>query len=282
MNVLVTGSAGRVGRAVLAALEAAGHTHVEFDLAYGDDILDADSLARAATGCDAVVHSAAIVNDALGPPDRIMEVNVVGTWSALLAARAARSSTFVFVSSIQATGVSQSHRPPDYLPLDDAHPDYAVTPYALSKLLGEEACGSFTRTYGMASVCLRPPTVLGPEEYDDWYRRRLSMPEVDDPFWNYGSWIDSRDLADAVVGALAVSGAVHERLLVAAADISSFRPGRAVVEELYPDIEWRGGPEDDPFAALVDSSRASRVLGWAPRFRWQTWLDHRSGTSIVG
>lgn len=274
MKVLVTGSAGRVGRAVLAALGDSGHDGIEFDAAYGHDVLDRDAIVQAAAACHAVVHAAAIPNDGLSTPDEVMRVNVLGTWCALLAAREARHATFVFISSIQATGVSQSHRPPDYLPLDDDHTDYPVTPYALSKLLGEQACASFTRTFGMATVCLRPPTVLGPDEYDDWHRRRIELTELNDPFWNYGSWIDSRDLARAVVAALRVEGLVHERLLVTADDISSFRPGREVVEERYPGLDWRGGPayDDAPFRSLVDCTRAKRFLGWRPEHEWQRWL----------
>jgi UDP-glucose 4-epimerase len=40
---------------------------------------------------------------------------------------------------------------------------------------------------------------------------------------------------------------------------------------VHPDVPWRGGPEydADPFKALVDNSKAKRVLGWQPKHTWR-------------
>jgi nucleoside-diphosphate-sugar epimerase len=130
----------------------------------------------------------------------------------------------------------------------------------------------------MTIISLRPPTILGPGEYGFWADRRAAMSEVEDPCWNYGSWIDSRDTASAVAAALVADLAGHRSLLIAADDISSYRPGREVIDELYPRLEWRGGPEHDadPYAALVRSDHAKQLLGWKPEHLWKTWSDRNA------
>src|SRR5207249_3141631 len=147
--------------------------------------------------------------------------NVLGVWTVLRAARDTGVGRVVSISSIQATGVTQSYADPQYLPLDDAHPSAPYTGYAMSKLLGEQACASYTRATGLTTICLRPPNVLAPDEYEEWEARRATIPEVDDRVWNYGTWIDARDLAGAIRCAVECpppdSG--HAVLLVTAADI---------------------------------------------------------------
>ena len=89
MRVLVTGDRGSVGAPVAAFLRRAGWEVAGFDLAGGADVLDLPALRRAARGCAAVVHLAALAHDSAGSPEQIMAVNVLGTWHVLLAAEAA-------------------------------------------------------------------------------------------------------------------------------------------------------------------------------------------------
>lgn len=269
MRVLVTGSSGRIGRAVCDEL---GHENVvAFDVDRGDDVHDLASLKRAIEGCDAVVHLASIIDDGLRTPGDTLGQNITGLWSVLNAAVEEQVQRFVFMSSIQTFGLAKSYRAPDYLPIDDDHPSYAMSPYAMSKALGEDACAIVSRVSGMTTVCLRPPHVLAPEEYRDWYLRRLQQSETEDSGWNYGSWIDSRDVATAVKSALEASISGHHRLLVCAEDISSLRPGEPIIRQLYPAVPIRRVPTD-AFGTWVDSSLATSTLGWTPRHRWQSWL----------
>ena len=276
MKVLVTGSAGRVGTAVTAALEAADAEWVGWDVSAGQDVLDTDALEQQARGCDALVHLGAITDDGVAPPTDTIGSNVAGVWSLLEVARRVRARRVVFMSSIQATGVSQSHRDPDYLPLDDDHVSYATYPYALSKLLGEQACAAFTRATGIPTVCLRPPNVLAEHEYAAWAERRRRIRAEEDRVWNYGSWIDARDLAAAVVAALSRPAGGSTVLLVGADDVAGAEPPRSVAELRYPGLAWTSPGSEDPYAALVDCSRAQRLLGWAPQHRWDEWRQQSS------
>jgi UDP-glucose 4-epimerase len=265
VRVLVTGGRGRIGAAVVAALQAGGDETVVFDAADGWDVRDIVALRRAAAGCEAIVHLGAIPGDT-GAPEEIMSVNVIGTWQVLRVALELRHPRLVMTSSAQAVGVYMGHRLPDYLPLDDAHPSYPGTPYAQSKYLDEQLCAAVTRTHGMATVCLRPPLVM-----TDALLAELGAADPDDAVdWNHGSWIHVDDVASAVVSALRCPGPGHAVLLLSAADTRSDVPTAELLRRVYPSVPWRGAPLEslDPHVSLVDASAAGRMLGWSPRRRF--------------
>jgi UDP-glucose 4-epimerase len=259
-RVLLTGHQGKIGRAVAPALAAAGYEAVGYDAVWGQDLRDGDALSEAARGCRYVVHLAAIPRDGLRPPEDIMAANVYGTFNVLAAAEVCGAERVVFASSIHALGVLS--RGPDYLPLDDDHPTYPRTAYAVSKRLGEEMCRAFTIAHGVPTVCLRPGWVLTPEERDQMGGLRDQRGP-----WGHRVWIDVRDVASAAVHALECPDPGHVCLLLAADDAAGDRPSRAIAEELG--VPWReAGGNLRPFQSLVDTRRAREVLGWEPRHRW--------------
>ena len=150
MNVLVTGASGLVGRRVVARLLDAGRGITVFVRTVGrlgdlagerltvvtGTVSDRAALARAAAGCDAVVHLA----NASGVVDEteVHAVNVAGTENVLAAARAAGVRRFVFTSTVSATRVR-------------------LGPYGGSKRLAEER----VRSAGIPFVILRPSLVYG-------------------------------------------------------------------------------------------------------------------------
>lgn len=121
-------------------------------------------------------------------------------------------------------------------------------------------------------MSLRPPGVWNDATYG-WIRaQRERRPEFEwDPFWEYGAFIDVRDLSRACLRALEAPVAGFESLLVSSADLTtSGRTARQLVEMIHPQVEWRGGPEfeRDPYRSLIDIDRARAVLGWQPRHSW--------------
>ncbi len=269
MRVIVTGNNGKIGRIVCRLLGNRGHDVVGFDLAAGEDVLDIAALAAKADRCQAIVHLAARTDD--DAPD-LMATNLLGTWNVLGTARSLGIPRVVFMSSVNALGIFSGHRPPDYLPIDDAHPSYAYRPYALSKRLGEQMCEALTSTADIATICLRPPGVLDSADYERIRTRRQEQPEYEwSPIWEYGAFLDVRDCASAVERALTVDFRGHATMLLCADDISATRPTLSMVEELLPDVEWRGSPDyqAEPFRALVDTSSARLLLGWRPTRRWR-------------
>ena len=271
MRILVTGQRGGVGAVVAGHLADQGHEVVGFDIADGQDVLDASALAQAAAGCTAIVHLAALAHDSAGTPEQVMAVNVLGTWHALLAAQSAGVTRVVHFSSAQVFGTAEGERLPDYLPIDDAHPRRAGRPYGMSKLLSEDLCAGFSGRTGIATVCLRPVHVWLPEFYQRAEMRWQADPASEwTPHWEFGAFVDARDVASAVECALAERVSGHVRAVLCADDIAASAPSMEMARRLTPDVPVRGPDRYrvHPRGALVDCATAKTVLGWQPRYGW--------------
>jgi UDP-glucose 4-epimerase len=271
MRILVTGHRGHVGRSVAAHLAQLGHDVAGFDRASGDDLLNAAAVKRAANGCAAIVHLGALAHDTAGSPEQIMAVNVLGTWHVLLAAAAAMVTRVVHFSSAQVFGTAEGERLPDYFPIDDGHPRRATRAYGLSKCLAEDLCAGFTARTGTATVALRPVSVWDPGMYERIEARWRAEPRSEwQPFWEYGAFVDVRDVAVAVQQALTVPLAGHHRMLLYAADIAATEPSLSMAARLASAVPVNDPVlfRQQPWCALVDCSIAARVIGWRPRYNW--------------
>jgi UDP-glucose 4-epimerase len=224
MRVLVTGHRGNLGEPLAEHLAGLGHDVAGFDVADGDDLLDLGQVQRAAAGCAAVVHLGALAHDSAGPPERIMAVNVLGTWHALLAAERA-----------------------------------------------EDLCAGFTARTAIPTVSLRPVWVWRPDQYGKCETQWRSHPAAEwEPFWEFGAFVDVRDVAAAVELALTAPLTGHHRAVLCAADIAATKPSLAMAAQLTPDVPVRDRAryQASPWRALVDCSVAADVLGWHPTFTW--------------
>jgi len=121
------------------------------------DILDEQLAINASKGCDVIVHLAA--NTGVGPsviePRKDMQVNVLGTFNYLWAAKENNVSRFIFASSGAPIGEVSP-------PIHEELAPHPVSPYGASKLAGEGYCSAFKRTYGLETVALRFGNVYGP------------------------------------------------------------------------------------------------------------------------
>lgn len=159
MLVLVTGSSGRVGRAAVAALRAAGYRVRGFDLrASGADLDevvgsfdDAEACARAVAGTEAVMHLGAFMSWVAAERTAMFRANVEGTRVLLDAAAQAGVRRFVFASS----GEVYPENAPLFLPVTEEHPLRANSPYGLTKLLGEDLVSFHQRIGSFETVILR-------------------------------------------------------------------------------------------------------------------------------
>jgi len=260
-----------VGVRVAGFLASRGHDVTGFDLADGADVLDLAAVSRAARGCAAVVHLAALAHDNAGTPEQIMAVNVLGTWHVLLAAEAAGAGRVICFSSAQVFGIAEGERLPDYFPVDDAHPRRAMRPYGLSKRLTEDLCEGFTARTGIATVCLRPVAVWDEAQYRRVRDRWRARPDSEwEPFWEYGAFVDVRDVAAAVGRALTVPLAGHHRALLCAAGIAATAPSLQLAARLAAGVPVRDADRyrADPWAALIDCAVAATTLGWQPVHHW--------------
>ncbi len=121
---------------------------------------------------------------------------------------------------------------------------------------------------------LRPPGVWSARTYGRIEALREERASYEwDPFWEYGAFIDVRDLSCACIAALTCRLDGHATLLVAAPDITtSGRTSRELTDFRHPGIDWRGGDEydADPCRTLLDIEPAKRVLSWAPTHAWRS------------
>lgn len=121
------------------------------------DIRDVALTQQVAGDVATIVHLAA--NTGVGPsvedPRLDMECNVVGTFNMLEAARKQGVKKFVFASSGAPAGEVEP-------PIHEELPPHPVSPYGSSKLAGEGYCSSYSKTFGIDTICLRFGNVYGP------------------------------------------------------------------------------------------------------------------------
>jgi len=287
MRVLLTGDKGVVGQEVASRLSDAGDRVSGFDIVDGRDVLDLNSLRAAACTSDVIVHLAAvddpdplaeeipaeILRNSEATPETVMAVTVLGTMNVLEAAKAAGHERVVVMSSVDALGIFLGQRAPDYLPIDDSHPTYPSTPYALAKRTAERMCAIFTADTGISTICLRPPGIWT-EEIFEFIRKRLDEDPMNDrrPYWEYGAFIAIGDVAHAVWCAIHNPFQGHAILHISSDDAALAEQTSAqAAKAIHPTVPWRGGSEFDaePFRTLLDNEAAKMALGWSPNVRFR-------------
>ena len=272
MRIFITGSSGKISSVFTALCRREGHQVVGYDKADGDDILDSAALKKVLEGCDAVAHLAMAMGGQY-TPEEVYASGTLGTWNVLQAAESHGVRRIVSYSSVNAMGIFMGEDTPDFLPIDESHPCRPGRPYGIAKYLGEQTCRLFTHRTGIATVCIRPPAVLNDADIARTKAARAENAENEwTPHWEYGAFIHVEDLARATLCALTCPDPGHQVLLVNADDISSAeQPSRELARNILPDTEWRGGDQyqAEPYKALMDTTRARRVLGWEPHYRWR-------------
>lgn len=174
-RVFITGAAGFIGGAVAEALRAAGSEVVGVDQRpdpsrgiVAGDITEAGAWTSALDGCDAVLHTAAVVSNAVGL-DGQWRVNVLGTRRVLEAAAAAGVRRFVQLSSVRA--FSDTRFPPDVTEEHPVRPD--GNPYVDTKIAGEQVVLQAHAAGEIEAVVVRPGDVYGPGS-EPWILKPLA------------------------------------------------------------------------------------------------------------
>lgn len=261
MRILVTGGTGLLGNNAVRRALAAGHQVValvrdpaaarpcfaELDVALvAGDICDADSVRRAAAGCDGLIHSAGIIH--VGWHRHAESAAANGTGAAVVA-RAARQEglRMVHVSTTNTLAIGRSDAPAD----EDTEGDGQIpSTYVLTKRIGEAAVEREIAA-GLHAVIVHPGFLLGPW---DWKpssgKMLLQVARRGAPVAPQGgcSVCDARDVADAVLAALerAPSG---RHYILAGENLTYFQLWRQ-----FSALSGRRGPIRQmrrPVAALV-------------------------------
>lgn len=174
MRLLVTGSAGSIGRVITQGLRARGHfvrgfdraAHGGCDEALAGDIADAVAVDQAAAGCEAVIHLAAEPNDAPFVTT-LLQPNVVGTFRVMDACRRLGVKRVVLASTMQVvSGHKGLNRP---VRIEDG--PAPTNHYALTKSWAEAMGEMYARRYGLEVIAGRIGWFLRtPDETDHMIR----------------------------------------------------------------------------------------------------------------
>jgi len=277
-RVLVTGAAGRIGRATLDVLAASGVAVTALVLDDPGDLLadivvvgsaaDPEVVREAMAGVDGVIHLAAIPVPERGTPQEVFGGNTLSTFTVLDEAGRAGIAHAAIASSYAATGLpfARTARHPAYLPVDVAMPAQVEDPYGLSKQADELTAAMMARRYGLSVVALRYPFVGGVGDRLAEHAELLAA----DPgagardLWAY---LDTRDAALAALLALHVD--VTEPLVayVAAPRTLCPYPTEDLLRRFHPDVPRLGPPLPGRTVAL-DLSDSADVLGFTAQFEY--------------
>lgn len=281
MNILLTGNRGLIGQVVESRLKANGYQVTGFDLREGKDIRDLPSVIQAGRHCEAVIHLAALLgNSDTESAEDITRTNLLGTWNVLEAARLNAFRKVIFMSSVDVLGIFKGEASPAYFPIDDDHPCRPTTPYGIAKKLAEELCHTFSEQNHIPTICLRPPGVWDASTYHLIVENRRARPAYEwDPYWEYGAFIDVRDLADLVLQCLQTDFSGFSCYLVSSDDITtSGKTSLELAQKIHPQVEWKtkSGFAEKPYRSLLDCHRVKQAFEWVPEFSWERFTEEQS------
>lgn len=292
--VLITGGSGRLGHFVVEAMlpdhrvEVLDVSAPSQDVLYREvDMRDIAAVRSAVRGHDRIIHLAGIDDGTDVPDHTYFEVNVQGTWNLLRAAEEEGVKKVVLASSAASYGFAKD-APPDYLPVDEAHPQRPRRTYDLTKQLMERTAESFARRGGIDSiVCLRPTLVARPVKTPEMLAELGTLPPedgnpgipVDGPLYGglplMRNYVTSRDAAAAFRAALIADTAPYAVYLVAARDTMGsvdtldFLARANGMHPAVQDEGWFERPDASPF----DTRAAERDLGWVAQDDWPSVVE---------
>lgn len=275
-RIVVTGGSGKAGRAIVRELLEHGYEVRNVDLAPPADrpcpVLKADlcrlgDAFESLRGFDAVVHMAAIPRSGIVTEEATFRTNVETTFNVFTAAAALGMERVVWASSDLAFGPPFEREKPAYAPIDEGHPLYPETSYALSKVVAEEMARQHARWSGKPIVGLRFSNIMEPGDYETfpsfWKDACLRK-------YNLWGYVDVRDAARSCVLALQQPLEGAEVFIIAAADTVMDRPSLDLMKEIYPSVPIRGKP--GKYETLLSIGKARSVLGYEPRWSWRDHL----------
>jgi len=307
MRILVTGSSGHLGEALLRVLGAEGEEIVGLDLLDSEyttavgSIADRDFVRRCAEGVDAILHTATLHKPHVGSHSRqaFVDTNVTGTLNLLEEAVAAGVGRFVFTSTTSAFGRALTPTPGSPAAWITEHvSSIPRNVYGVTKTAAEDLCELVHRDHGLPCLILRTSRFF-PEADDREEVRNV----YDDANLKVNELLSRRvDIEDVVTAhRLALERAPEigfGRYIISAttpfsrddlAELAVDAP--SVVRRLFPAYEavyalhgWRMFPRVDRVYA---NAQARRALGWAPRYDFRYALDrlaanedHRSPLAV--
>lgn len=277
MHILLTGSSGRIGRAIHARL-ARVHTLLGIDRVAAPttdliaDIGDAAALRRALHGVDAVVHCAALHAPHVGvvADAEFERVNVQATRRLAELAVAAGVRSLVYTSTTALYG-GASHAADAAVWVDEELPPRPTTIYQRTKLAAEQLLEALAASGKLQLTVLR-------------MSRCFPEPAPQMALYRLHRGVDARDVAEAHALALQATALPFRRFLLSGAtpfqrdDLVALKHDAAAVlrqrvPELVREFSARGWPLPRSIDRVYVPQLAMQQLRWTPRYGYAEVIE---------
>jgi UDP-glucose 4-epimerase len=293
VRVLVTGSAGHLGEALVRMLRDRGYGVTGIDIRQSPYTTVVGSVADRAVvrdcvaGADAVLHAATLHKPHVGSHGKqaFVDTNVTGTLTLLEEAVAASVLSFVFTSTTSAFGRALTPAPGESAAwiTEDVVPRPRNI-YGITKTAAEDLCELVHAEHGLPVIVLRTSRFFPEGDDSDEVRAAYADANVKANEYLYRR-VDVADVADAHLLAMERAAEIgFGKYIVSAttpftqADLTGLRnDAPAVVRRLFPDYEaeygrrgWRMFPS---IGRVYVNARARADLGWSPRYDFRAVLD---------
>lgn len=303
MRVVVTGAAGFAGSHLVEALIAEGHQVVAIDCllpeSYDPEVkarqfrevaglpgveahrldLRTDPLGDVVTGADAIINEAAMpgLMKSWSDFDVYVGCNLLAVQRLLDAARTAGVSRFVQISTSSVYG--------RFAVGDETLPTEPFSPYGVSKLAAEKLVLAHVANFGMDAIILRYFSLYGPRQRPDMGYHLFCEALLDGrPITVYGDGRQRRSnthVRDAVAATRAAlqRGSAGDIMNVAGDGTIALADAIAVLADelgISPQLVFASPRPGDQRDTAGDSSRAQRILDWAPQTPLETGLREQA------
>ncbi|MBI1813654.1 MAG: NAD(P)-dependent oxidoreductase [Deltaproteobacteria bacterium] len=293
MKILVTGSSGHLGEALVRTMQGTTHQVVGLDRTASPftgsvgTITDRDFVQQCVQGVDAVIHAATLHKPHVATHTRqdFVDINITGTLNLLEEAVSAGVSSFIFTSTTSAFG--RALTPPPGAPAAWVTEDVRPVPkniYGVTKTAAEDLCELFHRRHRLACLVLRTSRFFPEVDDDPTVRRVYDDDNVKANEYLYRR-VDLQDVVDAHVLAIEKAPSIgFGRYIISATtpfqpdDLADLRLNASqVVERRVPEYaeEYarRGWKMFPGIERVYVNERARRELGWQPRYDFRRIID---------
>ncbi len=268
MNIVVTGSNGFIGQALVEVLRVKGYSVFPFDVDQGDLTEPGALDVFSSTKIHHLFHLAGktFVPESWKNPQLFYRTNVMGTVEVLRYCKDMEVS-LTYISSYL-------YGKPEYLPIDEQHPLSAFNPYSHSKLVAEQIVRYFIKEFHIRTTIFRPFNAYGPGQSQHFLIPEIisrakdpgnQMIEVNDlrPKRDY-IYID--DLVEALL--ISISGSPGTYNIGSGYSTSVQEIITETLSLLDSDKQYRDKGDERPneiFDLYADISLIQSELGWKPK-----------------
>lgn len=293
MKVLITGGAGFIGHNLTLLLKSSGFKVIVLDnleratnfaLSRLSDVkiikgdVNSNAIKKALDNVDLVIHAAAYisVSESIRKPHMYFRNNVLGTLNVVKSCLDKNVRRLMFISSAAVYGE------PKFLPISEEHPTNPITPYGLTKLMGEDTVKLYAR-YGLNYVIIRLFNVYGPGQNMDYagvVTRFIKRIKENKPPVIYGDGLQTRDFIHVLDVAQAVKQIMDRGIENETINIATGKP--TTIRELAKLIIKLAGRNYEPIytktrlgdirQSYADITKARKLLGFEPRITLENGL----------